>query len=58
MEVSVIQLRHDEFPRYEITGYPYYVNVFVLMASSLLFVTFFIFSDFSSVKGVKGSKIH
>ena len=53
MEVSVIQLRHDEFPRYEITGYPYYVNVFVLMASSLLFVTFFIFSDFSSVKGVK-----
>ena len=53
MEVSVIQLRHDEFPRYETTGFPYYVNVFVLMASSFLFVTHFAFSDFSAVKGVK-----
>jgi oligosaccharyltransferase complex subunit beta len=53
MEVSVIQLRHDEFPRFETTGYPYYVNVLVLMASSFLFVVFFVFSDFSKVKGVK-----
>lgn len=53
MEVSVIQLRHDEFPRYEVLGYPYYINVFVLMSSSFLFVTFFAFSDFSKVKGVK-----
>jgi len=53
MEVSVIQLRHDEFPRYETTGYPYYVNVFVLMSASFLFVTGFAFSDFSRVKGVK-----
>lgn len=49
MEVSVIQLRHDEFPRYETTGYPYYVNVFLLMGSSFLFVTFFAFSDRKSV---------
>mgnify|MGYP005667305941 CR=1 FL=1 len=53
MEVSVIQLRHDEFPRYETTGYPYYVNVFVLMAASFFFVTHFAFSDFSKVKGVR-----
>ena len=55
MEVSVIQLRHDEFPRYETTGYPYYVNVFVLMSASFLFVAGFAFSDFSKVKGVKGA---
>lgn len=55
MEVSVIQLRHDEFPRYETTGWPYYANVFVLMASSFMFVTHFAFSDFSKVKGVKSS---
>ena len=53
MEVSVIQLRHDEFPRYELTGYPYYANVFVMMASTFLFVIYFVFSDFSKVKGVK-----
>jgi len=49
MEVSVIQLRHDEFPRYETTGYPYYTNVFVLMTCSFLFVIYFAFSDFSNV---------
>jgi len=53
MEASVIQLRHDEFPRYETAGYPYYVNMFVLMGSSFLCVTHFAFSDFSKVKGVK-----
>ena len=53
MEVSVIQLRHDEFPRYETTGWPYYATVFVLMASSFMFVIHFAFSDFSEVKGVK-----
>ena len=55
MEVSVIQLRHDEFPRYETTGFPYYANVFVMMASSFLFITHFAFSDFSKVKGVKAA---
>ena len=53
MEVSVIQLRHDEFPRFEIVGYPYYVTVFTLMAASFMFVVHFAFSDFSKVKGVK-----
>lgn len=53
LEVSVIQLRHDEFPRFETTGFPYFANVFVLMASSFLFVIHFAFSDFSKVKGVK-----
>ena len=46
MEVSVIQLRHDEFPRFETTGYPYYANVFVLMAASLLFVSHFAYSEY------------
>lgn len=55
MEVSVIQLRHDEFPRYETTGYPYYANVFVLMFSTFFFVLYFIASDFRNVKGVKSS---
>jgi len=55
MEVSVIQLRHDEFPRYDTTGYPYYANVFVLMTASFLFVTHFAFSDFSQIKGVKAN---
>ena len=53
MEVSVIQLRHDEFPRYETTGYPYYTNVFVLMAASFMFVTYFAFGDYSKVEGVQ-----
>lgn len=53
MEVSVIQLRHDEFPRYETTGYPYYANVFVLMGCTFIFVIHFVFSDFSKVRGVK-----
>jgi oligosaccharyltransferase complex subunit beta len=53
MEVSVIQLRHDEFPRFETTGFPYYVNVFVLMTASFLFVLSFVFADYSKVKGVK-----
>ena len=55
MEVSVIQLRHDEFPRYETTGYPYYINMFVLMGASFLFVIHFAFSDFTQVKGVKSA---
>ena len=46
MEVSVIQLRHDEFPRFEVTGYPYYTNVFVLMAASFLFVSHFAYSEY------------
>lgn len=55
LEVSVIQLRHDEFPRFENTGYPYFTTVFVLMAASFTFVVHFAFSDFSAVKGVKGN---
>lgn len=55
MEVSVIQLRHDEFPRFENTGFPYFTSVFVLMAASFMFVIHFAFSDFSKVKGVKSS---
>ena len=55
MEVSVIQIRHDEFPRFEVTGYPYYANVFVLMTASFMFVIHFTFGDFSKVKGVKSA---
>lgn len=52
MEVSVIQLRHDEFPRYEVTGYPYYTNVFVMMLASFIFVCYFAFGDYTHVDGV------
>jgi oligosaccharyltransferase complex subunit beta len=50
MEVSVIQLRHDEFPRYEVPGYPYYTNLFVLMSASFIFVVFFAFGDHKNVE--------
>lgn len=56
MEVSVIQLRHDEFPRYEVTGYPYYTNVFVMMLASFIFVNYFAFGDYSKVDGVKAKQ--
>uniref|UniRef100_A0A7S3IMK6 Dolichyl-diphosphooligosaccharide--protein glycosyltransferase 48 kDa subunit n=1 Tax=Strombidium inclinatum TaxID=197538 RepID=A0A7S3IMK6_9SPIT len=48
MEVSVIQLRHDEFPRFETAGYPYYLNVFLLMGGTFLFVVHFAFTEFKS----------
>lgn len=54
-EVSVIQWRHDAFPRYLTRAMPFYVSVFVLMAAFFLFVTTFLFSDFQKVSGASSS---
>ena len=45
-EVSVIQWRHDAFPRYLTRAMPFYVTVFVLMAGFFIFVASFLFSSF------------
>ena len=48
--VSVIQFRHDEYPRFLRAAYPYYFNIYVIMAASLLFVIFFLYSDVTPTK--------
>ena len=48
--VSVIQFRHDEYPRFLRVAYPYYYNIFVLMGACFLFVVFFLYSDISPGK--------
>ena len=48
--VSCIQFRHDEYPRFINIALPYYVNVFLMMASGFLFIVFFLYSDVN--KGV------
>ena len=45
-EVSVIQWRHDAFPRYLTRAMPFYATVFVLMAGFFIFVAYFLFSSF------------
>ena len=45
-QVSVIQWRHDAFPRYLTRAMPFYVSVFVLMAAFFIFITYFLFSSF------------
>jgi oligosaccharyltransferase complex subunit beta len=52
--VSCIQFRHDEYPRFLNIAFPYYTNVFLMMASGFLFVVFFLFSD--TDKGVVSLK--
>ena len=47
-EVSVIQWRHDTFPRYLTRAMPFYVSVFVLMAAFFVFINTFLFSNFPS----------
>lgn len=50
LEVSVIQYRHDEFPRFLTIAYPYYVTVFASMTAGFIFIVFFLFSDFTKAK--------
>jgi oligosaccharyltransferase complex subunit beta len=45
-QVSVIQWRHDAFPRYLTRATPFYVSVFILMAAFFYFVSTFLFSEF------------
>lgn len=45
-EVSVIQWRHDAFPRFLTRASPFYLSVFVLMAAFFIFLASFLFSSF------------
>ena len=45
-EVSVIQWRHDGFPRYLTRAFPFYCSVFVLMAGFFIFTVSYLFSEF------------
>jgi oligosaccharyltransferase complex subunit beta len=56
IEVSVIQFRHDEFPRFLTIAFPYYTNVFLVMGACFTFIVFFLYSDYSRDKGVVKEK--
>ena len=43
--VSVIQFRHDEYPRFLNIAMPYYANVFLMMAEGFIFIVFFLYSE-------------
>ena len=45
-QVSVIQWRHDAFPRYLNRALPFYASVFVLMAAFFTFLAYFLFSSY------------
>ena len=45
-EVSIIQWRHDAFPRFLTRAFPFYVSVFAMIAGFFIFVVAFLFSDF------------
>lgn len=49
-EVSVIQWRHDAFPRYLTRAFPFYASVFTLMAAFFIFISYFLFSSFPQTK--------
>ena len=55
MEVSIIQYRHDEFPRFMLRATPYYLSVGLSMFAFFLFIVSFLFTDFSKVPGVKSA---
>lgn len=57
-EVSVIQWRHDAYPRYLVRAYPFYLSVMVLIGAFFLFIVSFLFSEFKSsvVAPAKGDK--
>jgi len=42
-EVSIIQWRHDAFPRFMHRAAPFYVSVFILMAGFFVFIVNFLF---------------
>jgi oligosaccharyltransferase complex subunit beta len=51
--VSIIQWRHDAFPRYLTRAYPFYLSVFLLMAGFFLVVVSFLFSDVEKKDKIK-----
>ena len=52
-QTSIIQWRHDAFPRYLTRAYPFYLSVFICMLGFLITIVTFLFSD---VGGSKKSK--
>ena len=53
-EVSIIQWRHDAYPRYLTRAFPFYVSVMVLIGGFFFFIVAFLFSE---IKEFKESKI-
>ena len=51
-EVSVIQWRHDAYPRYLVRAYPFYLSVMVLICAFFMFIVSFLFSEFKAVSSV------
>ena len=57
--VSVIQFRHDQYPRYLFVALPYYTNVFLIMAAGFFFIMFFLYSEIvPSASSEKGKKVN
>lgn len=52
-EVSVIQWRHDAYPRNVTRAYPFYFSVMCLMAGFFMFIVAFLFSEYKKVKILK-----
>jgi len=52
-EVSIIQWRHDAYPRNVTRAYPFYVSVLCLMAGFFVFIVAFLFSEFAKGKVAK-----
>lgn len=44
-EVTVIQWRHDAFPRYMTRAFPFYGSVILLTVGFFIFVVLFLFSE-------------
>jgi oligosaccharyltransferase complex subunit beta len=44
-EVSVIQWRHDAFPRFLTRAFPFYASAMCLMAGFVIFVVSFMYSE-------------
>lgn len=55
-EVSVIQWRHDAFPRFLTRAYPFYLSVMVLIGGFFVFIVGFLFSEFKSENKSKSRK--
>ena len=49
-EVTVIQWRHDAYPRNVTRAYPFYFSVMSLMAGFFIFIVAFLFSEYKKVK--------
>lgn len=54
--VSCIQFRHDEYPRFLNIAFPYYLNVFLIMAAGFLFIAFFLYSEIETGSKHKKTK--